>query len=65
MMQFHVDDRPRGPLREQWKEAAQDAVNDKCASWTRTGLLMWHAGNGGSIETVQLSEGLLSMMVKK
>ena len=35
--QFQLDNRPAGPIRPTWKDAARDAVNDGYAVWTQGG----------------------------
>ena len=50
--QFQIDSRPAGPVRENWEEAAQDAVSAgfavRAADYRPNSAITW-SGNGGAI----------------
>lgn len=51
--QFQVDGREAGPVREQWHEAAQDAVAAGYGVWTGFGEVKLDDSQGAEIARVE------------
>ena len=52
--QFQVDGRPAGPLRKDWGDAAQDAVDADLATWAEVGeKVRLDSTQGASIARVE------------
>lgn len=47
--QFLIKDKMAAPLREDWTEAAADAVNAGYAQWNTPEEIVWDTSKGGSI----------------
>ena len=51
--QFIIDNRFFSPVRDSWKEAAQDAVKLGYATWCKDGKIKMDSTQGGEIKRIK------------
>lgn len=54
--QFHIDNRPAGPIREEWNDAASDAVESGYGIWDEKSSVILDTNQGASIERFSLTK---------
>lgn len=47
--QFQIDNRPAGPIRDEWVDAARDAVQAGYAEWHDERAVQFDTSQGGAI----------------